>query len=129
MKRRLFNLAAAVSLVLCLATALIWVRTCWGQSYYSYKTSHGPVINREWIASSTTYSLGLYVNLNVNLDSRRPAFTVLRLPGVFYAHHWTSWSAYHGHLDVKHWVVVVATCITPLLWFLSRVRVLHWVAS
>ena len=34
MKRRLFNILAALSLVLCLATAGLWVRSYWNENWY-----------------------------------------------------------------------------------------------
>jgi hypothetical protein len=42
-KRRLFNVLAAVSLVLCLATAALWVRSCWRLDF---------IVTREWDSSS-----------------------------------------------------------------------------
>jgi hypothetical protein len=43
MKRRLFNLAAALSLVLCLATAALWVRSYYVSDQFGY-TNGGPWI-------------------------------------------------------------------------------------
>src|SRR3954452_17077192 len=41
MRRKLFTIAAAVSLLMCLATAVLWVRSYWGTDYLQRSTS-GP---------------------------------------------------------------------------------------
>ena len=42
MKRRLFNLAAAVSLVLCVATVAVWVRSHWPGAIVQVRYVHSP---------------------------------------------------------------------------------------
>jgi hypothetical protein len=49
-RRRLFNLAAAVSLVLCVATAALWVR--------SYRASETAEWTREWVKHGLCVSRG-----------------------------------------------------------------------
>jgi hypothetical protein len=52
MKRRLLNLAAAVSLVLFLATVGLWVRSYWVGDNVSWSSSHareGDWVSREWM--------------------------------------------------------------------------------
>ena len=65
MKRRLFNLAAAVSLMLCAATAAMWIR--------SYFTGDERSWNSEEV-SATSYSRG-----SVHLVSWRGAFCIGRV--------------------------------------------------
>jgi hypothetical protein len=51
MKRRLFNLAAAVSLVMMLAIVVMWVRSYWGREEIRY------AIGQEWVGCG--YSGGI----------------------------------------------------------------------
>jgi hypothetical protein len=43
MRRKLFNLAAAMSLVLCVATAVFWVRSYWGSDYVEFEKVSPPL--------------------------------------------------------------------------------------
>jgi hypothetical protein len=44
-KRRLFNLAAGISLMLCVATMVVWVRSYWWRTDYRIERYSGPVGN------------------------------------------------------------------------------------
>ena len=50
MKRRLFNVLAAVSLVLCVATVVLWVRSEWKQDHVVFfrDSSLDPAAREEW---------------------------------------------------------------------------------
>lgn len=77
MRRKLFTIAAAVSLLICSATALLWVRSYWGTDYLQ-RTVAGPADSMsitngfrgiEWTSGevrlfrgeSTSYPRGAYV--------------------------------------------------------------------
>src|SRR4051812_10676726 len=64
-RRRLFNLAAAVSLVLCVATVVLWVRSHWylddihlfpdPQSHYFLRSADGRLHAQQTRASAPTW--------------------------------------------------------------------------
>src|SRR5690242_9017665 len=87
MKRRLFTLAAAVSLVLCMATVVLWLR--------SYNASdRSPAIGRHALESSEgRLSLVTAVQLQQTLDN---GLTTLQT-----TIYWPSWW-------IPHWVVAGA---------------------
>jgi hypothetical protein len=54
-KRVLFHFAAGVSLVLCLATAAIWIRSYFVSDNFLYDTGPGKIQRRLWVQWGTGY--------------------------------------------------------------------------
>ena len=48
MRRRLFNILAAVSLVLCIAFLTAWVRSSYAQEWIGYNSASGPMLAVGW---------------------------------------------------------------------------------
>jgi hypothetical protein len=57
MIRRLFTLVAAVSLVLCLTTAVLWVRSYWRVEWYVWHWGDAPTVNEAGYSSGRLYFL------------------------------------------------------------------------
>jgi hypothetical protein len=123
MRRRILNIAGAVSLALCTMTTMLWVRTRWTSDNLLRKSAQGPIILREFIASSDRGGLDLIVNVNLDLTSAYSSggWTSFKLPGIRYAQ-WTASGGYHGQLNVSHWLAAAAMGVAPLSLVLLRVR-------
>jgi hypothetical protein len=89
LNRRLFNLAAAVSLVLCVATVALWVRSYWGSAQYGWT----------WQARSRARSAEIYAVAGsiglafIHSIDHRPNYN--GAPDVFETG-WTFWAAHDG---------------------------------
>jgi hypothetical protein len=117
MKRRLFNLAAAVSLVMMLATVGLWVRSYW----------------RTDSVERTDLSVRTRVFQNTAVVSQRGHISFRRFVATVGAgslplaeiHEWR-WrvdSLYDwGDLTIPHWAFVVAATVLPVCWYVTRQR-------
>jgi hypothetical protein len=132
-RRRLFNLAAAVSLVLCVAASVLWVR-----SYSVYDiagwTSRGATKSRTISAISFRGSMLLYCRGPLRAQSQPsvsawswdrldprgvPAPSRHYFP-VSFSSAQTAAAPIHWSLRVSHWLVVGAAAATPLVWLVKR---------
>ena len=123
MRRKLFNLAAAVSLVLCVAVCASWVDTVWfgnGRNLYDEPIYTSPVSTKGrtafklW-AGELQFMVGehpAYMEFGTKVDTWSiPGLTLERMSG--------RTQGYHGH--VRHWLVICTFAIPVALWML-----LHW---
>jgi hypothetical protein len=134
MRQRLFNLAAAVSLVLCVATAALWVR-----SYQAYDRVRWGTKRDSWIASSARGELALSHVTGSHVED----------PGLNYRNAWPDaspwpdgWLHTWRHLDVggfvfwsaahwkdrgqaavfPNWSVLLVALVFPMQWFIRHYR-------
>jgi hypothetical protein len=120
MRRRLFNLATAVSLVLCVATVVLWARCHIGV--------HGDVINvdRDGDGSYDTYfasQAGVLVwAWHPQPGPSQPNYS-WRIGGfIFYAGPNLWGGGYFREWAVPHWFLIALTGITPAFWLVARTR-------
>ena len=133
-RRRLFNLAAVVSLVLCTVTVALWTRGYTVANRVGLRGSTGTLVEIMYSVYSGGGRLEVYTHIpfervppRVHWESFPPPPVWTPPPG----HGWESpvTFAYQGRigtkalwsLTVSHWVVVLVASITPLAWLVREV--------
>ena len=131
-KRRVFTILAAVSLVLCLATAGLWVRSYWrpGQSSgaFSYLRCTRQQVHlaypkpRVWSAASPTWSFvfpGLrYQRSQVFTTDYELAFTrpIVLHGEIYFDAYFDMPDGFAHELTVSWWLLAALTAVLPALW-------------
>jgi hypothetical protein len=115
MKRRLFNLAAAVSLGMMLAMVALWVRSYWRTDYLVRVDSQNRVVNRWAVASQ--YGQIFFDRMSVASN----------FGPLLNEHYWRlgsiAISAYYwGDLAIPDWCFALATMVLPATWYFIRRR-------
>jgi hypothetical protein len=128
MKRRLFNLAAAVSLVMMLAIPPMWARSYWwregiqcafADEYFSCQYCRG-LVAVTWLAGRTDIPSGIRLFQNETWDMWRYTAAGFR---------WISSSFVRSGVVMRHWSVhfpfsfaLLLTIPLPALWYFDRRR-------
>jgi hypothetical protein len=147
--RRPLTLAAVVSLVLCLATAALWVRSYFFRDHIEYARLKGLRFRTLSVQSSggrLAVDLGCYdlVSEEKASDYRR---TDNRLAAGFQHRsrwgesqwlpddRWLRYAQYQGgspdgtgtetYLEIPYWLTVTVTTLLPLVWLVARIRRRH----
>jgi len=117
MKRRLFNIVAAVSLLLCVATVGMWIDSYFNEVALRWSFNLGTAVvgySRGQIAAVFTTlkapGSGLYVDRPESLDSNTNLGLRFQLLGFAWM-----WNPFHGAL-IPCWLIVLLTAIAPFLW-------------
>ena len=132
-KRRLFTICAAISLVLCLVAMGLWIRSYWREDCWllhswpfggSVDSSRGAVSVSWWTPRSTwaaTQRAWTFAGFGLYRDT-------LILTAVSYHGPTRVWTVINGSfpegttLQVPHWALAVPGMILPLLWWRRRHR-------
>ena len=140
MKRRLFNLAAAMSLILCVAVCLLWVRSYWVEDGIGYRASErgGPQLHRGISSNSGEVALvslhffmsrwpnGLYHYHRTINNVKPPGDTFARRLGFGmneFGRDYPGFSMPWGQaLWFPHWVLVLVAGMPAALWLLANRR-------
>ena len=120
MKRRVFNLAAALSLMLCLATVALWVRSYWVRDDVMYRSVNvWSVIGQcRFVTASPRTGFRWEMDTNVPRKedySHYAAFSFERDGG-------------RPHLCVPHWFVACLFAAVPTAWVSLYARRRHLLA-
>jgi len=134
MRRRLFNILAAVSLVLCLATIAVWVRSYFANDYYPIRLFRqvGPQWtqdNRTWIR--THAGRLIFTQWNERYPGpQRPQYMTVPNPtskthfGLVTIVRYVSVKRVGGQPETTAWTAVSPRCVTtvptavlPAVWF------------
>jgi hypothetical protein len=125
-RRKLFIFAAAVPLVLCLATVVLWVRSCWvGDLLYWYTVDENGVPAIYGFDSVTT-PLGsrvAYVYIQTS-PPLRPSFTLGHSIHVLLGHSALGRGtlprfAYGDFPLIPHWSIALMFVVLPAAWLLQ----------
>jgi hypothetical protein len=138
-RRKLFNLATTISLVLCMGTVALWVSSflAWPRLDYSKRdTRHG--VFTGWVVSSSIGRVGVYrtrswqkldgedratwnwyavpqnpLPLRERLGLVGPSFEFRNKPfgGATAIHYWS--------LNVPYWVLLLALVVLPIFWMVQ----------
>ena len=127
MKRRLFNMLAGVSLVLCIATVALWVR-----SYYAMDGLKWRKPEREMLLANSQGQIGLRLlvprepqatwsaKLSYERTNSRPLLEpsarAMRFLGFSYQPYADPMFSAVNRLVIPCWSVVAVTAIAPMLW-------------
>jgi hypothetical protein len=130
-KRRLFNLAAAVSLLACAATAVLWVRSYRVYDVVGYSTGSA---TRPQIVSGSSFRGAVLICSRVPPRPFAAGWQWDRLgvrgvpeaPGQYFPVHF-SWTRTANApvlwaLRVSDWLLVAVAAVTPTAWMISRRR-------
>ena len=145
MKRRLFNLVAFLSLVLFVASAVLWLRSYFVAQYlgYGFLSAANPNISDDNVElgckGGRVYVL-CYANSFLRSFARRPGFRWGSFPGVFIqppsyptdSPKWLmnmfgiGWNPYApnsiGSLIFPAWILVALSAVLPAIWMCRRYR-------
>jgi hypothetical protein len=138
MRRRLFNFAAIVSLVLFVAAGAVWVRSYWRQGLFTFPVSPATTVHMFWARGS----IGCTVPRNFDHAAHggRLRFTESYRPTDLYAYWGTLPSLRFRAVGfavtvgrgnrpsgvlVPCWAVALALCALPTLWVVRRIRSGH----
>lgn len=142
MRLHLFKFAAAVSLIVCLATAALWIRSYWVADIIQKAWSRPETQTEKFvIIESNEGRLGLYdesesyddQNLFRAWDQRFPkkwrrqsgtAQRASAVPGFWHSigFQLVFSSAQGRRMVTPHWLWVLLSAILPVIWFASAVR-------
>jgi hypothetical protein len=140
LRRRLFNLAAAVSLLVCATVAVVWVRSqsmadeilLKGDRTTLQVITHGDeVFLRQWLPHDRQgeRSTGVFHRVGRQYNLRRPAYppgTPLLTRLGFDGYGFDEPALFDGAparaVTVPYWFLILLTLVTPTLWAWAAVR-------
>jgi hypothetical protein len=109
MTRRLFTLVSAVSLLLCVATCVLWVRASWTEDDFDLGGIGG---DADWWASSSGGELALIRQAGDDFGEPLPG---VRLPGFCYLAS-ASATGSHRQYAASYWVLASLFGVVPAAW-------------
>ena len=141
MRRRLFNLISALSLLLCASVCVLWVRSCFQGDWVFINVAGGPQVTSEWFARSNYGTLVFARNNHFGGggDRQRPkwishppqpgfsrgplGFYVIGLRRPVAVRYGSGGGVVTNHRSVAlpHWFLVAVAAVPPAIW-LGRVR-------
>ena len=136
MKRRLFTILSALSLLLCVATAALCLRSYWVDDFVSQMIPHQKDPNFYELWGQSVYgsvyltylttseppmsgpaSLRLSYYRSPSSETQVPRDTPARRWGFGYADHYQSETVW-----LPHWVIVLSTAVLPVMCLTSQAR-------
>jgi hypothetical protein len=115
-KRWLFNIAAGVSLLVCMVTAVLWVRSYWivDSLQHSDRRRYAEMVSLYGTVSLQTSSLPqLPTTLDVSIqwlhESAGADYRVMR--SFYFAH-----DGYTATVAVPHWFMLMLALLLPIAW-------------
>src|SRR3954454_16900003 len=122
MKRKLFTLAAAVSLLLCLATAGLWVRSYWVCDSASFTTHDDARMRQWWMAFDRGYVVIAHFKIGLKEATSR-------WPNTHYGWGYATTKPASGHvaygfffrrddfiIQLAHWMFAIGFALLPASW-------------
>jgi hypothetical protein len=141
MRRRLFTLLSVVSLLLCVGTCVLWVRSHFISDEWMYDwsaTDRGPQNDESFVSEGGKLEYGHFaVDVENRGDDVKGFSYHRRLPDDFYVrqraftfNHKDYGEIRSTAIRVPHWLFAAIFAVTPAAWFLARrrVRTSHGVA-
>ncbi|HEY8747240.1 MAG TPA: hypothetical protein VIM11_04650 [Tepidisphaeraceae bacterium] len=134
MHRRLFAIASAISLLLCLTTVFLWVRSYWRSDFvfyeadlpYKYEAKAPEAI---WLFCSMDGSLHMIADFNgehlhsVKKRHLQPHWRSDSLSFPTTAHALWPWISINGHfIWVRHWLIAILAAALPIIWLWQFMR-------
>ena len=124
MKRRLFNLAAAVSLGMMIAVIALWVRSHWRDDTLLWQDNFRESLRKSWISSTDGFFIVAQSRISVGSSAPSHEWHYTSNPVNRIDDAWIAAFQYMGirNFRVPHWLVAAGLAVFPLSWLVGHHR-------